>query len=64
MKYLHNKIRVQNLDSTIDFFIDKLGRKVEIVKEVPKGEFTHVFLSADGNDSQPELTYNWDRVNS
>ena len=62
MNYLHNMIRVQNLDSALYFFINKLGRKVVIVKEVPKGEFTFVFLGADGNNSQPELTYKWDRV--
>ena len=53
-------IRVQNFDSALDFFIDKLGMKEVGCKEVPKGEFTPVFLGADENDSQLELTYNWD----
>ena len=30
-------------------------------KEVPEGEFTLVFLIADDNESQLELTYNWDQ---
>ena len=60
MKYLHTMIRVQNLDSALDFFIDKLGMKEVRRKEVPEGKFTLVFLAADDNESQLELTYNWD----
>ena len=30
-------------------------------KEVPEGKFTLVFLAADDNESQLELTYNWDQ---
>ncbi len=36
MKYLHTMIRVQNLDSALDFFIDKLGMKEVRRKEVPR----------------------------
>ena len=61
MKYLHTMIRVQNLDSALDFFIDKLGMKEVRRKEVPEGKFTLVFLAADDNESQLELTYNWDQ---
>jgi len=60
MKYLHTMIRVQNLDSALDFFIDKLGMKEVRRKEVPEGKFTLVFLAADDNESKLELTYNWD----
>ena len=60
MKYLHTMIRVQNLDLALDFFIDKLGMKEVRRKEVPEGKFTLVFLAADDNESQLELTYNWD----
>ena len=59
MKYLHTMIRVQNLDSALDFFIDKLGMKEVRRKEVPEGKFTLIFLAADDNESQLELTYNW-----
>ena len=59
MKYLHTMIRVQNLDSALDFFIDKLGMKEVRRKEFPEGKFTLVFLAADDNESQLELTYNW-----
>jgi len=61
MKYLHTMIRVQNLDSALDFFIDKLGMKEVRRKEVPEGKFTLVFLAADDNESQLELTYIWDQ---
>jgi len=61
MKYLHTMIRVQNLDSALDYFIDKLGMKEVRRKEVPEGKFTLVFLAADDNESQLELTYNWDQ---
>ena len=43
MKYLHTMIRVQNLDSALDFFIDKLGMKEVRRKEVPEGKFTWFF---------------------
>ena len=59
MKYLHTMIRVQNLDTALDFFINKLGMKEVRRKEVPEGEFTLIFLAANENDPPLELTYNW-----
>lgn len=59
MKYLHTMIRVQNLDTALDFFINKLGMKEVRRKEVPEGEFTLIFLVAEENDPPLELTYNW-----
>ena len=59
MKYLHTMIRVQNLDTALDFFINKLGMKEVRRKEVPEGEYTLVFVAADENDPHLELTYNW-----
>ena len=59
MKYLHTMIRVQNLDTALDFFINKLGMKEVRRKEVPEGEFTLIFLAAEENDPPLELTYNW-----
>ena len=61
MKYLHTMIRVQNLDTTLDFFINKLGMKEVSRKEVPEGEYTLVFVASDENDPPLELTYNWDK---
>ena len=59
MKYLHTMIRVQNLDTALDFFINDLGMKEVRRKEVPEDEFTLIFLAADENDPPLELTYNW-----
>ena len=59
MKYLHTMIRVQNLDTALDFFINKLGMKEVRRNEVPEGEFTLIFLAAEENDPPLELTYNW-----
>ena len=47
MKYLHTMIRVQNLDTALDFFITKLGMKEVSRKEVPEGKYTLVFVAAD-----------------
>ena len=33
-------------------------------KEVPEGKYPLVFLEADDNESQLELTYNWDQNES
>ena len=59
MKYLHTMIRVQNLDTALDFFINKLGMKEVRRKEVPEGEFTLIFLAAEDNDPPLELAYDW-----
>ena len=55
-------IRVQNLDTALDFFINKLGMKEVMRKEVPEGEYTLVFVAADENDPPLELTYNWGKA--
>ena len=59
MKYLHTMIRVQNIDTALDFFINKLGMKEVRRKDNPEGEYTLIFLAADENDPPLELTYNW-----
>jgi len=61
MKYLHTMVRVSDLESSLDFYCDKLGL-VELGRyDVEAGRFTLVFLSAPGNESaQVELTHNWD----
>ena len=61
MKYLHTMVRVTDLDSSLDFYCNKLGLVELKRKEIPAGRFTLVFLSAPGDESaQLELTYNWD----
>lgn len=68
MQYLHTMIRVSNLDTSLDFFCDKLGL-VEVRRmENEAGRYTLVFLAAPQdlelakarNAPLVELTYNWD----
>ena len=61
MIYLHTMIRVQNLEESLDFFVNKLGLKEIRRKEVPEGKYTLVFLAVNENESAIELTFNWDR---
>ena len=64
MKYLHTMIRVQNLESALDFFINKLGMIEVRRRESPEGRFTLVFLATGPGESTIELTYNWDQASS
>ena len=54
-------IRVQNLESALDFFINKMGLMEIRRKEVPEGRFTLVFLATEKAGPSLELTYNWDQ---
>ena len=61
MKYLHTMVRVSNLETSLDFYCNKLGLKELSRYENKGGRFTLVFLCAPGdNEAQVELTYNWD----
>ena len=61
MKYLHTMVRVSDLDESLDFYCNKLGRKELGRHDNPGGRFTLVFLAVEGDESaQVELTYNWD----
>jgi lactoylglutathione lyase len=61
VKYLHTMVRVTDLESSLDFYCNKLGLKEVGRKENPGGRFTLVFLAAPGDEqAQVELTYNWD----
>lgn len=68
MQYLHTMIRASDLDATLHFFCDLLGR-VEVNRyDSEQGRFTLVFLAApDDIDLAKErkaplveITYNWD----
>ena len=61
MKYLHTMIRVQNLETALDFFINKLGMIEIRRREAPEGRFTLVFLATGPEEPTIELTYNWDQ---
>ncbi len=61
MKYLHTMVRITDLDTSLDFYCNKLGLKEIQRRESEQGRFTLVFLAAPGDeDAQIELTYNWD----
>jgi lactoylglutathione lyase len=61
MKYLHTMVRITDVDASLRFYCDALGLKEVRRMENEKGRFTLIFLAApDNEDSQVELTYNWD----
>jgi len=61
MKYLHTMVRVTDIDTSLDFYVNKLGLKEIRRIENHQGRYTLVFLAAPGDESaQVELTYNWD----
>lgn len=61
MKYLHTMLRVGNLDSALDFFVNKMGLTETRRAENAGGRFTLVFLAApESLEAEIELTYNWD----
>ena len=60
MKYLHTMIRVHDLDTALDFFINKLGFVEQRRKDSEAGRFTLVFIASSLDDLPLELTYNWD----
>ena len=69
MEFLHTMIRVSDVDTSLDFYCNKLGLIEFSRKDYEKGRFTLIFLCApeDKNladqNRKPliELTYNWDK---
>jgi len=62
MRYLHTMLRVRDLPAALDFFVAKLGLREVRREENDAGRFTLVFLGADGDSAEIELTYNWDQT--
>jgi lactoylglutathione lyase len=61
MRYLHTMVRVTDVESSLDFYRDKLGLQEVRRIENEQGRYTLIFLAADENpEAQVELTYNWD----
>ena len=64
MKYLHNMVRIEDIDKSLNFYCNLLGLKEVKRKENEKGRYTLIFLSAENSDEKTgllELTYNWDQ---
>lgn len=67
MQFLHTMVRVQNLERSLDFYINKLGLVETSRFESEAGRFTLVYLAAPMDAEQAketksplvELTYNW-----
>ena len=68
MRYIHTMVRVKNLDTSLDFYCNKLGF-IELTRyDSEKGRFTNVFLCApkdkvsaqETRSPELELTFNWD----
>jgi len=61
VRYLHTMVRVTNLESSLDFYCNKLGLKQVNRMDHEAGRFTLVFVAPEGQeDCAIELTYNWD----
>jgi len=61
MKYLHTMVRVSDVDTSLDFYCNKLGLIELRRREDEAGHYTLIFLAAPGDEeAQLELTYNWD----
>lgn len=67
MKYLHSMVRINNIETSLDFYCNKLGL-VELRRhDNEDGKYTNIFLCApedtkavqEGNAPLLELTYNW-----
>lgn len=59
MKFLHTMVRVDNLEESLDFYINKLGLIETKRKDVPEGKFTLIFLATEQGAPEIELTHNW-----
>jgi len=68
MQFLHTMVRVKNLETSLDFYCNKLGL-IEVKRnDYETARFSLIFLAAPGDAEQAkqtsrptlELTYNWD----
>ncbi|NQY88050.1 MAG: VOC family protein [Colwellia sp.] len=59
MKFLHTMVRVNDLELSLDFYINKLGLIETRRHDVPEGKFTLIFLATAKGEAEIELTHNW-----
>lgn len=68
MQFLHTMIRVSDLETSLDFYCNKLGLIEHSRHDVEAGRFTLIFLAAPEDSDVAsergaplvELTHNWD----
>lgn len=68
MQYLHTMIRISDVETSLDFFCNKLGLVMLRRTDYEKGRFSLIFLCAPEDEERAratrqgeiELTYNWD----
>jgi len=60
MKFLHTMVRIHDLEESLDFYVNKLGLIETKRVDVPKGEFSLIFLATEIGGPEIELTHNWD----
>jgi len=62
-RLLHTMLRVRDLEASLRFYTGLLGMTLRRRKEFDSGRFTLAFLGfgPEGDDSEIELTWNWDR---
>ena len=68
MRYLHTMVRIADIETSLDFYVAKLGLKEVRRMESEAGRYTLIFLAAPEDEHAGitakaplvELTYNWD----
>jgi len=60
MKFLHSMVRIQDVEKSLDFYINQLGLIETKRVDVEKGRFTLIFLATKIGGPEIELTHNWD----
>ena len=63
MRILHTRLRVGNLDKSIDFYVNRLGMNLLRKKDYPHGKFTLAFVGygSEKENTVIELSYNCDK---
>ncbi|MEM6620068.1 MAG: VOC family protein [Pseudomonadota bacterium] len=68
MRYAHTMVRITDIDTSLDFWVGKMGMEEVRRTDVPEGKFTLIFLAPPADvpgalekrSPELELTYNWD----
>ena len=57
MKYLHTMVRVSDIDTSLDFYCNKLGLTEVRRMDSEQRRFTHIYMDAPGDEeAQLEIT--------